>query len=131
MIGLLRVFGGGKIMWITIAVLGASTLALGAASKHLYDSKRETERLLENTITQYETSVSLLNEAVAAQNSRYESLHTAFKAQQEDYAAARRESTILRGKIDELSKASPPVKEYLDTPVPTELYNRVFSPQRD
>jgi len=128
---ILKVLGGGKIMWITIAVLGASTLALGATAKHLYTKKVETEMLMEVTVAQYETSISMLNESIKHQAAVYESLKTAFKSQQEDYAAARRESKALRGRISDLSKASPPVKEYLDTPVPTELYNSVFPPETD
>jgi len=119
-------FGGSKIMWITIAVLATTTAALGYTSKRLYDSKQTAVHDLEFAKTQFAASITAMAAEVSSQEARYAALTTAFKGQQKDYALARTESRRLRKQISELAKASPEVQELVDTPIPADLYQRVF-----
>ena len=122
---------GGKFMWWVIAGLLASTVALGAVSKHYYDKNVLAGEQIARIQAVHAEAIQDLNEAVEFEQARYAALTKAFTAQQEDYAAVRREAQLLRKQIDDLKTRSPQVKEYLDTPVPPALYKQLFPGDSD
>lgn len=123
---ILKLFGGGKFMWWAILALVASTAGAGFMAKKYYDRSLLKDQEIAQIVQAHETSVALLNEAVAFQAKRYDTLAAAYKQQQQDYLEATEEAKQLRGKISELKNQSPEVREYLDTRVPDQLYLRLF-----
>lgn len=126
-----RAIFGGKFMWWALAGLLASTVALGAISKHYYDKNVLADEQIARIQSEHAETVEDLNQAVAFEQARYTALNKAFTAQQEDYAAVRRGAQRLRNQINDIKTRSPQVKEYLDTPVPPALYKQLFPGDSD
>lgn len=132
MIGnLLKLAGGGKVMWIAIGVLVLSTVASAGLAKRYYDKHVLADLEIETLTTAHAQEKDKLETLIRMQADRYEAMSKAFHSQQSDYAKARREAELLRGKINAIGKLSPEVREYLASPVPDELYKQLFPNGKD